>query len=465
MMPAHRRVSVLLLLLLVATTLTVPSAVPSLAATPDVPVVLRDRTWYVRNGPIFTWGRARDIHLIGDWDGDGVATPGLFRSGRWLLRNRMSAGAPDREFYFGTAGDVPIVGDWDGNGTTTIGVVRGDVWYLRNHNSAGVPATSFRYGRPGDIKVTGDWDGDGRTGIGIVRGTSWQLRDAPSRGAATYAFTYGALGDRPVVGDWDGDGRDSIGTVRGSIWRLRNRLSAGDPNLTFSYGKCGDGAMSTFGAQSAPSVPTSMRGTEWTRLPTTDRVVALTFDGGANADGLTKILTTLEQTGTPATFFLTGAFTKAYPTPSQTIAARYPIGNHTATHPDLTKLSDAAVRSQIIDAQETIRTSTYGEPRPWFRFPFGARDTRTIGLTNCQNYGSMRWTVDTLGWKGTSGGQSVTTVRNRVLDTLTPGSIVLMHVGSNPDDRSTLDADALASIISSVKARGYRFVTPDPYRL
>jgi peptidoglycan/xylan/chitin deacetylase (PgdA/CDA1 family) len=456
-------VSVFLLLAVVATTIVVPGTVPSHAATPDVPVVLRDRTWYVRNGPIFAYGKARDIHLMGDWNGDGVATPGLFRSGRWLLRNHRSAGAPDLDFYFGTAGDVPVVGDWDGNGTTTVGVVRGNTWYLRNRNSAGPAAPGFLYGRRGDVKVTGDWDGNGRTGIGIVRGNEWRLRNAASRGAADHIFTYGALGDRPVVGDWDGDGRDSIGMVRGATWRLRNRVSAGDPSLTFRYGRCGDGAMSTSGMQTAPSVPTSLRGTEWTRLPTTDKVVALTFDGGANADGLASILATLDRTGTSATFFLTGSFTDTYPTQCQAIAARYPIGNHTATHPDLTTLSDTAVRNQIISAHQTIRTLTYQEPRPWFRFPFGARDARTIGLSNCLNYGSVRWTVDTLGWQGTDGGQSVTTVRNRVLSNLQPGEIVLMHVGSHPRDRSTLDADALAAIISTVRAQGYRFVTLAPY--
>jgi len=36
---------------------------------------------------------------------------------------------------------------------------------------------------------------------------------------------------------------------------------------------------------------------------------------------------------------------------------------------------------------------------------------------------------------------------------------VLMHVGSNPNDGSTLDADALPSVIGSIKAAGYSFVT------
>lgn len=76
---------------------------------------------------------------------------------------------------------------------------------------------------------------------------------------------------------------------------------------------------------------------------------------------------------------------------------------------------------------------------------------------NDLGYGSIRGTVDTLGWKGTAGGQSVASVRARVVAALRPGAIVLMHVGAAPHG-STLDGDALLSVIRAVRARGYRLV-------
>jgi peptidoglycan/xylan/chitin deacetylase (PgdA/CDA1 family) len=66
--------------------------------------------------------------------------------------------------------------------------------------------------------------------------------------------------------------------------------------------------------------------------------------------------------------------------------------------------------------------------------------------------------VDTLGWKGTSGGMTAAKVVNRVLAGAAPGEIVLMHVGANPKDGSTLDAKALPTVISKLRARGYHFV-------
>lgn len=433
------------------------------AATADVPVIVQGNTWTLRSGARFSYGRPADVHVMGDWNGNGVATPGVFRSGTWYLRNQLAGGSADLTFRYGRAGDVPVVGDWNGNGRTTIGVVRGTTWRLRNSNSAGDPQLKFTFGERGATPVTGDWNGDGRTGVGMVRDSVWQLRNTLSAGPAEIAFAYGRAGDRPITGDWNGNGCASPGVVRGNSWHLRNRLAGGNADLAFAFGACGDAALSTSSAQTARGVPMSLRGTEWTRLPTSEKVVALTFDAGANADGLPKILETLDETGTPATFFLTGGWTQAYPELAQQVADRYPVGNHTMTHPDLTKLSETAVRKEIMGADTVIRDTIGREVRPWFRFPYGARDTRTISAANCLNYGSVRWSVDTLGWKGTSGGQSTATVRTRVLNDLAPGSIVLMHVGSHPTDRSTLDADALRDLIARIEARGYRFVDLDAH--
>jgi hypothetical protein len=52
-------------------------------------------------------------------------------------------------------------------------------------------------------------------------------------------------------------------------------------------------------------------------------------------------------------------------------------------------------------------------------------------------------------------------VADRALAGLRPGEIVLMHIGSNPDDGSTLDADALPDPITRMRGEGYDFVTLD----
>jgi peptidoglycan/xylan/chitin deacetylase (PgdA/CDA1 family) len=78
---------------------------------------------------------------------------------------------------------------------------------------------------------------------------------------------------------------------------------------------------------------------------------------------------------------------------------------------------------------------------------------------NDECYVAVRWSVDSLGWKGTSGGMTTTKVRDRVLAAARPGMVVLMHVGANPDDGTTLDAAALPAVIDGLRAKGYTFVT------
>jgi peptidoglycan/xylan/chitin deacetylase (PgdA/CDA1 family) len=209
-------------------------------------------------------------------------------------------------------------------------------------------------------------------------------------------------------------------------------------------------------------LPPSLVGTEWTRLPTTKKVVALTFDCGSNTQGVDPILATLRAKRAAATFFMCGRWAETYPVRARRIAARFPVGNHTYSHPHLTSLTDAAVRRQVRRGEKAIRDVTGRDPRPLFRFPFGDRDAKRIRIVNEEGYGAIGWTIDTLGWKGHDGGQSASTVIARVLDGLRPGAIVLMHVGAAPDG-TTLDAAALPRLIDRIRERGYRLVTVAAY--
>jgi peptidoglycan-N-acetylglucosamine deacetylase len=213
-------------------------------------------------------------------------------------------------------------------------------------------------------------------------------------------------------------------------------------------------------APPAPPVTQACLGPDLELLPTQERVVALTIDLGGDDAGLGPILATLAERDVRATFFVTGDWARRYPEGlRRVVAAGHVVGNHTDTHPHLTQLSDTQVRAQIESAETEVVRITGHNPRPLFRFPFGERDERTIGIVGSQGYCAYRWTVDTLGWKGTSGGITAATVRDRVLASLQPGEIVLMHAGANPDDGSTLDADALPALVDQLRARGYGFTT------
>jgi peptidoglycan/xylan/chitin deacetylase (PgdA/CDA1 family) len=205
------------------------------------------------------------------------------------------------------------------------------------------------------------------------------------------------------------------------------------------------------------ALPPAMIAGELVRLQTRQRVVALTFDGGGNADAAKTVLAILRRERVPGTFFLTGHFVQTYPLLSRAIGRRYPVANHTVDHLDLRRLSTSSATRQITRAEKMILRATGRNPRPLFRFPYGARDARTLAIVRRLGYASVRWTVDTWGWMGLIL-QSVAGAQRRVLDHLVPGEIVLMHLGA-ARDRSTIDSRALPGVIRAVRARGYRFVT------
>ena len=211
-----------------------------------------------------------------------------------------------------------------------------------------------------------------------------------------------------------------------------------------------------------PAVPRSLLGKDVEVIPTSQPVVALTFDAGSNVDGLPAILQALAGQKIRATFFLTGSFATRHPSAVRSIvAAGHRLGNHSATHPYFTQKTDAQIRTELTEGQRLILAAGGTDTRPLFRFPYGDRNARTIAAVNGAGYGAVRWTVDTLGWKGTSQGITVQQVIDRTLGAARAGEIVLMHVGSNPDDHTTLDAQALPAIIAGLRARGYHFVTLD----
>ncbi|SOC52296.1 polysaccharide deacetylase family protein [Ornithinimicrobium cerasi] len=205
------------------------------------------------------------------------------------------------------------------------------------------------------------------------------------------------------------------------------------------------------------------RGVDVEAFATERRVVALTFDGGASDTAVADILATLDREDVVATFFVTGSFARSYPESVRAIArAGHPVGNHSDTHPSFPDSTDEQIRAELRAADGSISALTGHPTAPLFRFPFGDRTSLDIEVVNDAGYVPIRWTADTLGWKGTSEGITTAVVRDRVLSTLRPGQVVLMHVGAHPDDGSTLDADALPGMIEDLRSRGYGFVTlPD----
>ena len=210
--------------------------------------------WYLADAvsgdtTAFYYGNPGDTPFMGDWDCDGVDTPGLYRrsDGYVYLRNANTQGIADVAYFFGNPGDIPLAGDFDGDGCDTVSLYRPEDgrFYVINQlgeGDAGLGAADvdFPFGNPSDVPIVGDWDGDGLDTFGMRRSSDGAvyLTNRLAEGAAEISFAYGDRGDDVVVGSWDGLGGDSLGLYRPSntTFYLRNDLSTGTADATILYG-------------------------------------------------------------------------------------------------------------------------------------------------------------------------------------------------------------------------------------
>jgi peptidoglycan/xylan/chitin deacetylase (PgdA/CDA1 family) len=180
------------------------------------------------------------------------------------------------------------------------------------------------------------------------------------------------------------------------------------------------------------------------------KVVALSFDDGPAAD-TQAFVGMLERNHTPATFFLIGKqVTGAYnSTLHRELRAGDALGDHTFTHPDLTRSGN--VHGQLDNTIKAIRAQTGYTPCV-FRPPYGAYDASVVRAARSLGLATVMWDVDPVDWArpGTAA------IERRVLAQVRPGSIVISHDGGGPRGQTLA---AYPHIIATLRARGYRFET------
>ncbi|WP_047795808.1 LysM peptidoglycan-binding domain-containing protein [Exiguobacterium sp. JLM-2] len=190
-----------------------------------------------------------------------------------------------------------------------------------------------------------------------------------------------------------------------------------------------------------------------TSVNTTSKVVALTFDDGADGANTNKILDILAKNNVKATFFLTGSGANNHPQYIKNIAAKgHQLGNHSYTHPDFTKLTATQMKSELDRTEALIKSLTGKTTKPIFRAPFGAVNSTVLNGVGAAGYGyTIQWNIDTIDWKGLTASQ----INTKVQTNIKPGSIVLMHTGAGAPGTPL----ALPTMISQLKVKGYKFVT------
>ena len=176
--------------------------------------------------------------------------------------------------------------------------------------------------------------------------------------------------------------------------------------------------------------------------------IALTFEDGPNPIYTPLILDTLKSRGVKATFFVLGNRVKDYPELIKRIYAEgHTIGNHSWSHPQLTRLSSDEVANQLVETQKIVTDHTGYTPF-LYRPPYGFYN-ETVIVTG--QMPAILWSIDPMDLKF----QDASYIANYVLDHAFDGGIILLR-DTNPNT-----TQALGAIIDGLTENGFSLVTVD----
>lgn len=200
--------------------------------------------------------------------------------------------------------------------------------------------------------------------------------------------------------------------------------------------------------------------------------VALTFDADVsrflpvrrpvtNRRPHQRILELLRANQVRATLFLTGLWLEVYPDDARALRGDtlFELGNHSYSHeafaapcyglPVMT--SAERKRDDVLRADRAIKRATGRRPR-YFRFPGGCYTAADARLVRSLGLEPVAWDV----LSGDSYDDDATSVAGRILSSVGPGSIVVMHLS---EPQRSVTADVLELVLPELRARMLEPVT------
>jgi len=183
-------------------------------------------------------------------------------------------------------------------------------------------------------------------------------------------------------------------------------------------------------------------------VETDEKKIAISFDAAWGDEYTRGILDILDKYNVKTTFFIVGFWADKYPDMVKEISNRgHEIGNHSSTHPHMSKLSKEQIIQEVTKTSKKIQELT-GKKDILFRPPFGDYNDTLIKTLEELGYYTIQWDVDSLDWKelGTA------PVVDRVTRNIKNGSIVLFH------NNAKYVLEYLPLVIEKLHKNGYQIV-------
>jgi peptidoglycan/xylan/chitin deacetylase (PgdA/CDA1 family) len=200
-----------------------------------------------------------------------------------------------------------------------------------------------------------------------------------------------------------------------------------------------------------------------THVNTCEPVVSLTFDDGPHPVYTPLLLKILDKHGVHATFFMVGEAAQRYRNIVEIVErGGHVIGTHSWDHSSFTSISSKERRKQLRASKKIIAPSGHRLFRP----PWGNQSLSSRIDALLFGYEVIGWNVVAEDWLDLT----ADTIAERLIKTIRPGSIVLLHdaiyksIFDSPQHDRTAMLDAVDTVLERL-CRQFSFVTiPELFR-
>lgn len=188
--------------------------------------------------------------------------------------------------------------------------------------------------------------------------------------------------------------------------------------------------------------------------PSGEKVIYLTFDAGFENGNTKPILEALKKHKVKATFFLVSNFIKTSPDlVKQMIQDGHTVGNHTYTHPDMSKISSMEnFQKEIKSLEELYEQETGQKMIKFYRPPQGKYSIANLKMAKELGYKTFFWSLAYVDWYQDQQ-PSKEEAFKKLLGRIHPGAIVLLH------STSKTNGQILDELLSKWEEMGYTFRT------
>lgn len=187
---------------------------------------------------------------------------------------------------------------------------------------------------------------------------------------------------------------------------------------------------------------------------TEEKKIYLTFDAGYENGNTPAILDALKKHEAPATFFVVGNFISENQELIKRMEAEgHIVGNHTMTHPDMSKIStQESFQKELSGVEDIYKEITGKEMTKFYRPPQGIYSTLNLSMAKEMGYHTFFWSLAYVDWLADAQ-PSKEEAFDKLLGRIHPGAIVLLH------NTSSTNGEILDELLGKWDEMGYTFST------